>query len=728
MRRQILLASLISASMMPGMAHAAADDQAQAKPPEAAQEIIVTAEHVGRSLQKTALSITALGGSDLQSRGVATINQAVFSTPSIVIQQSTNGYSPSTIIGGGGPPNIAIRGLGTDGFNKQPSVRVYQDGVLLLGGGAFFYDLDRVEVLRGPQGTLYGRGAIAGAMNIVTKRPTQENEGWAQIGVGNYGQIDAQGAINLPVTKELATRVAFNVIRHDGYFNNGQSAASEISVRGQALYTPTADVTALISATYYKNNGTAPGKVVTSAVAPYATGWNTTEPAGGVSNNKYIEVHGQLDWNLGFAKLTWIPAYESFNSHSVQYMTYLPQYQGKQIGDQPFHHLHTQELRLAGSAGILSSWQAGLFYYSEQFVYQYANLAPYTASGGGVTGYGYGTSSGTYQTYNLHSKAAFAQGTFGLTDQLRVVVGGRYSIDDVDQSYKGLHQFDAAGVDITPASNPNYYPLVKTYRHFDYRVRGEYDLGPATMLYASISTGYRPGSITVGVPFAPEEITSYEAGIKSTMLGRALTLNAAGHYSHLPLYANVQLFPVPSGGGDVRAVIYQSPVTIYGGELEATLRIGSHDRLGGNVSYNRATFDANTTVTNPFTLVTATYPTKGGSLPHAPDWKWSANYQHTFDMANGARITASGDISYQSGQMTDFNQGNYPAAIAQLYQPAFAMLNGAINYTSPGGRYQVTAYIQNATNRIYKIQANVNTNVAFVNDPRSFGVKVLAKF
>ncbi|HZU63082.1 MAG TPA: TonB-dependent receptor, partial [Novosphingobium sp.] len=600
----------------------------------------------------------------------------------------------------------------------QPSVRVYQDGVLLLGGGAYFYDLDRVEVLRGPQGTLYGRGAVAGAVNIVSRKPVFQNEGFAQLGLANYGQIDAQAMINAPLSDKLAVRVAGNFLRHDGYFNNGQSSASEGSVRGQMLF-KTEDVSVLLAATHYQNDSTAPGKVIVTASDPYVHGWTTPEAPGGYTKGQYTEVHGQLDWKINGVTLTYIPSYATFDSYSVQLLQY-GRYNGKEIGNQPYHRVHTQELRLAHEAGGLQV-QGGLFYYNEQYAYQYLNLAPNSAAGTGMDAYGYNAASnGTHQVFDLTSAAIFAQGTYALADALRLTLGGRYTYDKVNQLYEGNHQ------DITPGSNPVVAPFDEHWTHFDWKVRIEGDLTPRNLLYASVTTGYRPGTSTIGVAFQPETVTTYEAGSKNSFLHGALVANLSGFYSHYPVYQVVQTYTLANG--DLRAYIPQVPATFYGLEAELIARPTRHDTLNLSGSWLRATFDGNLTSVNPTTQVATTYLTKGKALPHAPTWHVTAAYQHLFPLRSGAEIALSGDLTYQSAQTTDYDGSNYPAPNPLYLQPSTTEYNASLTFSSPSKRYRLTVYGKNLGNIIYKLQANVAPGVEYVNDPRSFGARFSAKF
>jgi iron complex outermembrane receptor protein len=168
------LATIACVHLAPQPAHAETATPAASAGSEL-QEVIVTAERRSIDLQKVGLSVTAISGEAIAQQGDSNLAQVLQNVPGVVLQGITEGPSQQSVQGGGGPPNIAIRGLGTPSPNTVGAVAIYEDGVLLQGGGANFYDMSRVEVLRGPQGTLYGRGATAGAVNFITNDPTQSS-------------------------------------------------------------------------------------------------------------------------------------------------------------------------------------------------------------------------------------------------------------------------------------------------------------------------------------------------------------------------------------------------------------------------------------------------------------------------------------------------------------------------------------------------------------------------
>src|SRR5271170_2624738 len=319
------------------------------------EEVVVTAERRTSDIQKVALSVTAISGAFIEQQGDSDVAQVLQNVPGVQLQGVTGGPSQQSVQGGGGPPNIAIRGLGTPSPNTVGAVAVYEDGVLLQGGGANFYDMSRVEVLRGPQGTLYGRGATAGAVNYITNIPTNEFEASGRLQYGNYDEIATQGMLNAPLSDVFSVRVAFNQIRHNGYFNNGQSNEDDISTRAKLLFRPNENFSFLLGFVYYDSSGTGPGQILL-VPNPYPTQWYTNVLGGGSNPISYRKTYGDLEWALGFAKLTYIGGYQSTDSTFATYCTCFapgppptPNLTYQYV-TQPYNNPWTHELRLASTS------------------------------------------------------------------------------------------------------------------------------------------------------------------------------------------------------------------------------------------------------------------------------------------------------------------------------------------------------------------------------------------
>ena len=667
------------------------------------EEVIVTAERRSSDIQRVGLSVTAISGDYLEQHADSDVAQVLQNVPGVVLQGVTDGPSQLSVQGGGGPPNISIRGLGTPSPNTVGAVAVYEDGVLLQGGGANFYDMSRVEVLRGPQGTLYGRGATAGAVNFITNDPTNDFEASARVQYGSYQTIATQGMVNVPLADVLSLRVAFNQIRHDGYFNNGQSNEDDISGRVKLLFHPTENFSFLLGFVDYKSNGTGPGQILLTS-NPNPTTWVTNVLGGGSDPISYRKTYADMEWNLGFANLTYIGGYQTTYSDFGTYcncfapgppptpnLTY-------QYVTQPYNTTWTHELRLASTSDSALTWQTGAYYYrgNMETSFEPGYAAP-------VQGVPYTPIFSVVQSFSPESVGVFGEMTYAVTEAVRLTGGVRETRDHIVQSQT------------LPFSLPNDFN--ENLNHFDWKARVETDLAANNLLYGMVSTGYRPGGFVNGVASQDEKVTAYEAGSKNR-IGSILTLNAAVYYYRYSGFQNVATVPNPDGQGLITELV-PLPATFYGGELEAMAQLGPDDRLTVSPAAEKAKY----TGSQPG------YATDNGIIPNTPKFSVSGSYEHSFDLPASNRLTWGVDAHYQTDALTDFNAGNYPTTDPAFLQKAYSIVNSSLTFTSRGGKYSVTAYGKNLGNTLVKLTVyNPSPPAAYVNDPRTYGVMFSAKW
>jgi iron complex outermembrane recepter protein len=682
--------------------------QSDSRPPAGSQAnddagIIVTAERRSVSLQKSALAITALTGADIAQKGFTSVNQVVEGTPGVVIQGVTGGVSTQSATGGGGAPNIAIRGVGTDGPNKNSAVAVYTDGVLIGGGGAFFYDVDRVEILRGPQGTLYGRGATAGTVNIITNDPTSEWSLSGRFGYGERNSIETQAVGNAPLSDQLALRIGVNALRSDGFFTNGESGNNEVSTRAKLLYRPSEAVSVLVGGEYYHADRTDAGTATLSTTAPDPTGWDTSEPAGGRNVITYYKAYARVNWDLDFANLTYLPAYQHNESNNIAYVS-----PGRVTSVSPYDHTFTQEARLVSKNPGKFSWIIGAFYYHNKYEYTLYSAAP-TASGGVA---GYTTNARISQDFDQSSVAIFGEGSYAFNDIFRVTLGGRQNWDSV------LHTEN----DLTPSGPSNDY-FNQDFRKFNWKARLEAHFSSDSMLYFTASTGYRPGGSQTNQKYAPENVHALEVGTKDK-IADWLTIDASAfHYS----YSGIQM---PQAYGVFPALsftIVSVPAEYYGGELEADLKPTHNDTIKVSPVYLHGRLTGNYAYTDPLTGVYSVISTTGATPPHQPTWSVNASYEHRFDLGDHGSLTLGGDLRYQGAQFTDFDISIYNGENNPIFrQAAYTIYNLSLRYETRDKRFGGGFYVTNLTNQIYKV--STTGPLTYLNDPRRIGGYVSFKF
>lgn len=684
------------------------------------EEIVITAEHRDSSLQKAALAVTAISGEDIARSGSSDIVQILQNVPSLVMQNVSGGNSTQSVQGSGAPPNIAIRGLGTDGPNRAGAVAVYQDGILLQGGGGNSYDMSRVEVLRGPQGTLYGRGATAGAVNFITNEPTKNFEASGRVQFGSYNLIATQGMINVPLSDDWSVRAAFNQVKHNGYFSNGQSDENDISSRVKLRYSPSDSFSLTLGGVIYDSSSSSPG-VVDATTDTSPSDWTSTLSGGTKSPNAYRKFYADLEADLDFANLTYLGGYQTSHSYFTSYcgcffgMTG----QGTYVAvDSPYNNTQTHELRLASKGDSALTWQGGIYYYHNRLQQQFR-----LSTAGPTVGQPDSPFTTNLQHYSPTSMGLFGEATYALTTATRVTAGVRETRDHVVQDACSNCAPGTAPVAVDAKNN-----------RFDWKARVDTDLTENNLLYGTISTGYRPGAVVQGAITDIESVRAYEVGSKNR-LGNAITMNGAVYYYDYSGFQNVLAQVV---GGTVQTTVIPIPATFYGVELEFVAQLSPNDKLTLSPAYESAKYtDSCLTCVvgmGPTSGTAQPLLTKNGEIPHTPKLSVSGGYEHAFMLNGGAQLTWSVDAHYQSKSMTDFDASNYPVQNPAYVQGAYTIANSSLTYASDGGKYSFTAYSRNITNKLYKAALG-NSNPAgsppsyafMVNDPRTYGVMLTVK-
>lgn len=516
------------------------------------QDIVVTAQRREESLQRAAVAISAVNGQDLIKASVSDPSSLTRLVPSLVVQP-----------GGGSAINLYLRGVGTlqsNAFGENPIAFNFA-GVYIARPTAptgSFYDLERVEVVKGPQGTLYGRNATGGAVNVIPRKPQLDRltaEGTFEY--GNYDSRKVSAAVNLPLGSITSIRVAGQIVKHDGYLSDGTSDENGKAARVSALFKPSDDWSALLIADYYHQGGKGVGGVLAPGIA-YPAGFsgyaapslderigggdprsiaalNTfalTLPAppfcvGGfvVSDcvraprtDSYIDsdfygVSLQVEGDMGFATLTVLPAYRRVDGRYRSYAF------GFQTDQSETDDQLSLEVRLASNGNNRLRYVLGGFLFEEDqnadnFFYQ-------------------GRLSTTHFTPRLKtsSKALFGQLTFDVSDSFRLVGGARYT-DERRSLLTRLATGAAPGPVEPPLGAP--FPGQLNIDKVTWKAGVEWDAGPQSLIYANVSTGFKTGGFFVAAPpnntFRPETLTAYTVGAKNRFLDNRLQLNLEAFY------------------------------------------------------------------------------------------------------------------------------------------------------------------------------------------------------
>lgn len=707
-----------------------------------AEDIIVTASRYQQTLQTTPLAVSALNASALQARGVTDVAGLATEVPTL--QVGTNGANSSV--------DISIRGItsnNTNAYSGNPAVATYVNGVYVprtQGLNEALFDVERVEVLRGPQGTLYGRNSTAGAVNIITAKPSQHFEFAADGSYGNYNTVLGHVMVNLPASDTLAFRVVAFGNRDDGYQNtngatkNNYFRAQEFGGRISALWRPSEKLSVLLQSDYFQDTGAPnfgvatpiPGTAYPVQLSPDPYHPQVTPGQEPSENVRVFNVRANIDYNFtDNLSLSYIGGYGT-----VHLSTFVDS-DGRAVASGTSNFVDderntSQEVDLRFTNHKLKLVGGGNFNYEKDR----GDLAVEALQ---ATGFAPQQLQFPHLNFVQRSYGFFGQGTYSVSDRFRVTGGLRYSHDYVENP--------GAGTLFCVHNTPNFAPTDSTscnrFSAFNYTPRQfhkltwkagvEYDVAQASLLYASVSTGYKQGALNavsalVTAPIVrPETVTNYEAGLKNRFFGGALTLNASVFYmKYRDLQVQQVVFVSVTPPITTNITTNAAKASIYGAELEAVVKVSPVDHITGFMSYLHARYDeflnANDPSTDPGNLNPLNL--SGNTLIRSPSFSARVSYAHDFKLSSGGRITPQLSFFYQTKTyLREFNnsfdtQGGYTKTDFKL------------TYESVGGHWTIDAFVQNIENRAVRV-AEYGTGSALLSyyaPPRRYGLRVAFKY
>ncbi len=735
MKRAILAisASVLAMAAMPAWAQDAADEPADG-------DIIVTATRNETLLSKTPIAMTAIGGDDLVQSGITNPTQLEESVPNLSIVRG-NGLQ------------ITIRGVtSTDGTEKgDPSAAFMQDGVYLARPQAqevSFFDIERVEVLRGPQGTLYGRNSTAGVVNVISTRPKFEFGGSVDATYGNFDNLNGTAVMNVPLGDTFAVRAAVNFDRRDNYLIDGNAGdgvnldpfKNNKSLRLSALFQPNDALSLLLIGDYSTIKGNPTNTVSTSnfysriisGARPTFERPNSVNPGNRAGrlvslaqgqqafrDNTEKGVMGELNYDMGFAALTYVGSYRE--SDRTEFSNFAG---GPVTADFVGQYWQTShELRLAfGGDGPLQA-QVGAYYFKEKsgIAFFLNNLL------GPNTRFGF-----PQDPTIAENKSVFGQATYELAPELKITAGARYSSDlksRVGQTVLDVYNSVVNSSNIGTLIVRNVFQNNDAKRNFSkltWRAGIDYDTSMG-LLYASVSTGYKAGGFNDGcetgtapgcaLPAAalyynPETLTAYEAGFK-LRFSPDLRLNGSlFHYD----YKGLQLSQVANVcGGPCQVTTNAAVAKVDGVELDAQYQPIDNFTLRVALNYLDARYAQ--------FIPTPGVDLSGRPLARSPKWSWSAGFNYALPIGDG-KLVADASIRGRSRyDLTDL--ANY----AYFYQNGHTKSDISLTYNGPDDRFYVGAFVENLENNLVVTSATTGGfgSVTF-SDPRTYGVRAGFKF
>ncbi|TWB46953.1 TonB-dependent receptor [Nitrospirillum viridazoti] len=648
--------------------------------PDGLAEIIVTAERRSSTAQKTPATINVLSGDDLTQRGVGSLDDALSGVPGVALQANNKGM------------NINIRGVGTslDSTAGDPGVNTNLDGVYLRQASTIvsgLFDVARIEVLKGPQGTLYGRNATGGVVNILTSDPEPEFGYRGSLTLGDYDLVRSEAALNVPVSSDVAIRAAFGSESHAGYLDTGQEDADRVAGRVKVLWTPNETLRVLTGFSFAHDGGEGPGSVYVTEPEGSRHAVVTHEPAGSL-DQKLLTAYSTIEWDPGPVRVTFIPTYShyAYNYLGTNYGFYSQQRSREDQG--------TAELRLSSPIDSNIQWVTGLYYYHDQLG-SYANLID-----NGIVN--------DQPDILTRSYAAFGDATIPITDTLRLSGGVRYTKDDRTQSGTLV---TGGGTTLGPFGGE------LTSNATNFRVGLQYDVTPRSMLYATYATGYKAGGFVPDEPgyntYKPEKLRSFEAGIKSRFFDSRLQLNISGFYYSYDNYQTSDLGLAHYGGLSALVFNSQGTTTIYGGEIQLSYRPWSSDQFDLALSPTKSKFG---TFIIPATPVSALVNVTGLELPDTPALSGSVGYQHTWQMGSGT-LTGRVETFFSTAYWLEFTHAPYSN------RPGYTRTDLNLTYGSEDDRWSVGVFLRNAENSwIVTQKANTAVGDYGIQPPRTYGL------
>ncbi len=751
-------------------------DDADANAEAGIQDIIVTAQRREESLQDSSLIIDVISAERLDRAGITQ-------------PQALTSILPGVQIGNVGPTTqVYIRGVGDFGSTaiSNPAVAFNVDGVYVGRSQSLvseFYDIERVEALKGPQGTLYGRNASGGAINLITVRPDLGGlSGKASVEIANFDSQVLEAAVNIPVSNTLALRASGQIVSKGGYTTEDFSDDEHQSFRLKAYWEPSADISLLLSGSYGHVGGNGAGFVLLNRLpgtskfldgtSPQARAFiaanqffalppgsvTPPSPADAVQDLEFWNVSAELTWNLGFAELTILPAYRDASMRNAVMPTFLFD-TGAPFGSFPERpetsHQTSLEVRLSNDGDRLK-WVAGGYFYDEsQFVQNrvYAGLIQDV---------------GQVSNLDTRSYAAFGQATYSLAETIRVIAGARYTSDRRSltdgATYAINPTFAGATILAPPCLPPNpattclleQYEGARTFENVSWKVGIEADLSPDSLLFATASSGFKAGGfnqlVALTAPpgsnqassFEPEKLTAFEVGIKNTFLDRRLQLNVEGFYWD---YQDHQEAHVALSGRGVVGLSFENAgnATIYGGSADIIFKPYRSGTFHAAVEFVHSRYDEFSFLQNaaflfpgstgcavvPTTIVGPAGPVvrvdcSGFQVTRSPKWSGTAGYAHRFELGSGDEIEANVDLVFASERWlaADF----LPIERADAY----ATIDASITYRAQSG-LSLTAFGRNLSNEAVYTGAQQSPYspgvvVASIGAPRMYGVRADIRF
>ncbi|MPT48671.1 MAG: TonB-dependent receptor [Sphingobium sp.] len=737
-----------------------------------AGDIVVTAQFRAQNLQDTPLAITAVNSATIEQRSMGSVVDVAAAAPNVNIRPGGSAWGPAA--------QVFIRGIGQydSSFAFEPGVGMYVDDVFhgtMLGSIFDLLDLDRVEILRGPQGTLAGKNSIGGAVKLYSKKPVGDGSGYVELGYGSFNRVELKASADFTlIPDQLFVRISGVSKSRDGYMKRldygcmnpasgvpaattnancklGTEGGQDMQAGRIALrWTPTDALEVNLVGMATEDNseigaskllgltttasmpaGTNPAQFITGPKDRTNYGTYVNLPftdATGAHGATYIppvskvsgrEVYGSIDYELSDTlAIKSISAYQRYKGSFGSDLDLTP-YSTNSANYIYDHEQFTQELRLSGSSlADALEWTIGGFYYKS------------TGKFGGVTFIAPGE---TYQNFYAtrdripaRSLSGFAHAAYKVTDAMTITAGVRYTDDKKTYHYGRLNPYDVTQPAYTLAGAIN--GIVDSFQgtRWDYRINVDYRWSDNVMTYAQFSTGYKGGGVNPrpfaaeqAKPFNPETLDAYEIGAKTDFFDRALRVNLSAFINKYKDILHIDVSPTPN------SVTNATPINAGDAEMKGVeLELNAYPIDGLSIDASASWLDFKLTRIGA-AGVNVVGLSRDNKAPYAPEWKLGGGIQYSFDIGNAGTITPRFDVNYQSYFFS--NMDNNPLGKVAGY----TVSNARIMFEDANREWQVALAVTNLFDKYYylnKIHYPIGITVGQPSLPREWKVSVRRSF
>jgi iron complex outermembrane recepter protein len=703
------------------------------------EEVLVTARRREEPMQSTPIAVTAIGELELERLFINDLRDVAFKAPNVTIEP-VGAVNRNAAV-------AYIRGIGYQGVasNIDPSVGISVDGVFFqrnVGALQDLFDIEYVEVLRGPQGTLFGKNTIGGVVNVRTRKPTGEYGARATVTKGNLGRLDLRGAVDFPIVEGvLAGKIAYLNQSNDGEYRNvyenelgfrpqRRLGAEDVeSIRAYLRWTPSEQLTVDLIGTHLKDrsdsvggqNASSPTDLLSIRGFPgYGFPGGNTDPFV-VNRNFPSQADGRFDGYTVDARysatnynLVWITGYLQHSEFMLSDFDVSPAKFFETARDQNHWQL-SQEFRVESQTNSRLQWVGGIYYSEQDFdiVQTYFLGEDLLGIPGAVR------ITDDYAEQQAWSIATFVQADYSVTDRLRVTVGGRYTFDKKD--------FEARPQQVVGDGVPGgvVVKVDEDWNEPTWLVSVDYSLSDDLMVYASYSTGFKSGGFNGRAatadalgPFDPEEAIAWEIGMKSDWFDRRLRLNLAAFWNEYE-GLQIQVFqPAASGSGEQSVTANAAEERARGIELELTAIPMPNLTLELSVGYLDAEYTSFFSDLNGNGIRTDNTYLKPS---RAPDWTVRVGASYQFSLGGWGYLTP--DIAYY------FEGDHYTETlnVPQGFQKGYKLIDASINYETIDGKWRVSLWGKNLSNEVHVLSAVPTAGLLtqlYHGLPRTAGVEI----